>query len=264
MTELATDIDAFYQPLPDGSFLPTIYAQGAWRADEQHMGPITGLIVAAFERHDPRPDMQFGRFSFDILGQMDTAPTFVEVRTERPGRTIELLVAELSIHGRVCVRAHAWRGSIQDSSPVAGVQLAPIPGPDEVDEWLGGTGVWGGGYIGDLEFRSTDREPGHSVTWIRSPRQLINGQETGPYANFCRLVDTSNGIAVRADPHEWMFPNVDLTIHLFREPVPGWIGFDVRVSMGATGMGLTSSTLHDVNGPVGRAEQFLTVRPMPH
>ena len=59
-----------------------------------------------------------------------------------------------------------------------------------------------------------------------------------------------------------MFPNVDLTIHLFREPVRGWVGFDTKVTMGTTGMGLTSTTLHDELGPVGRAEQILTVRPM--
>ena len=60
-----------------------------------------------------------------------------------------------------------------------------------------------------------------------------------------------------------MFPNVDLTIHLFRQPVRGWVGFDTRVTMGPTGLGLTSTTLHDVEGPVGRAEQLLTVREMP-
>jgi hypothetical protein len=34
------------------------------------------------------------------------------------------------------------------------------------------------------------------------------------------------------------------------------------VTIGANGVGLTSTTLHDERGPVGRAEQILTVRPM--
>jgi hypothetical protein len=33
--------------------------------------------------------------------------------------------------------------------------------------------------------------------------------------------------------------------------------------MGPTGLGLTSTTLHDERGPVGRAEQILTVRRLP-
>ena len=38
---------------------------------------------------------------------------------------------------------------------------------------------------------------------------------------------------------------------------------DTSVSIGPTGVGLTTSNLHDESGPVGRCEQILTVRPMP-
>ena len=41
----------------------------------------------------------------------------------------------------------------------------------------------------------------------------------------------------------------------------GWVGFDTQVAFGPTGLGLTSSVLHDIEGPVGRAQQMLTVRP---
>ncbi len=76
-------------------------------------------------------------------------------------------------------------------------------------------------------------------------------------------MDTANGIAVQQDPAEWMFPNVDLTVHLFRQPRGPWTGLDTTASFGPTGQGLTSSVLHDVDGPVGQAEQILTVRPQP-
>jgi hypothetical protein len=74
------------------------------------------------------------------------------------------------------------------------------------------------------------------------------------------LVDTANGTGVRRSPREWMFPNVDLTLHLHRQPVGPWLGLDTSVVFGPTGQGVTSSVLHDVHGPVGRAEQVLTVR----
>ena len=68
---------------------------------------------------------------------------------------------------------------------------------------------------------------------------------------------------MREHPSEWMFPNTDLTIHLYRTPQPGWVGLDTEVVFGETGVGLTSSILYDERGPVGRAEQILTVREMP-
>jgi hypothetical protein len=60
-----------------------------------------------------------------------------------------------------------------------------------------------------------------------------------------------------------MFPNVDLTIHLHRQPVPGPVGLETAVTFGPTGQGLTSSVLHDEAGPLGRANQLLTIRPLP-
>jgi hypothetical protein len=68
---------------------------------------------------------------------------------------------------------------------------------------------------------------------------------------------------VRVDPGEWLFPNIDLTVHLHRDPLGGpehWVGFDTQVTFGREGVGLTSTTLHDEGGAVGRAEQILTLR----
>ena len=82
-------------------------------------------------------------------------------------------------------------------------------------------------------------------------------------ARLLGLVDTANGVAVRQHPGEWMFPNVDLTVHLFRTPTHGWLGLDTEVTFGETGLGLTSTDLYDEHGPIGRAEQILTVRRLP-
>jgi hypothetical protein len=255
--------DAFYTRLGENLFGPTLHVQGAWRDDEQHMAPVSGILAHAIDLHEPREEMQLARISYDILGMIPARPSTIQVRTSRPGRTIELVEATMSVDGRVVVRAEAWRLARHDSTPVAGVELEAMPGPDDFAEWQG-THVWPGGYIADLEFRADpERRPGRARVWLRSRRALVEGEECSPVADLVRLVDTANGIAVRASPTEWMFPNVDLTIHLFREPVRGWVGFDTRVTMGPTGIGLTSTTLHDGEGPVGRAEQILTVREMP-
>ncbi|MFR9749806.1 hypothetical protein ACL02S_02080 [Nocardia sp. 004] len=72
----------------------------------------------------------------------------------------------------------------------------------------------------------------------------------------------ANGIAVRRHPTEWMFPNLDFTVHLHRQPRGPWTGLDTTVTFGPNGQGLTSTTLHDLNGPLGAAQQTLTVRPL--
>lgn len=263
---LDEDVSAFYRRIQHHLYAPTIHVQGAWRDDEQHMAPVGGLLTHAIDLHEPREGMQLARISFDILGMIPARPSEVTVRTTRPGRSIELVEATMSVDGRDVVRAHAWRLAAHDSSPVAGVEFEPMPGPDEFPEWHGAD-LWPGGYIRGVEFRADPaRRPGRTRTWIRSPHALVEGEAASPTAGLIRLVDTANGIAVRVSPQEWMFPNIDLTIHLFREPSragAGWVGFDTKVTMGSTGMGLTSTTLHDELGPVGRAEQILTVRPMP-
>ena len=39
------------------------------------------------------------------------------------------------------------------------------------------------------------------------------------------------------------FANVDLTVHLFRLPEAGWVGFDTRVNFGPSGLEETFSVL---------------------
>jgi hypothetical protein len=261
--ELGRSTPAFYRRVGPDLFAPTIHVQGAWRDDEQHMAPVSGLLVHAIDAHEPREGMQLARISFDILGMIPARPSRVEVRTTRPGRTIELVEATLSVDDRTVVRAEAWRLAHHDSTAVAGVELEPIPGPNDMEPWEGAQ-TWDGGYIRGLDMRvDAGRRPGRTRAWIRTPNALVHDEPCSPTAELVRLVDTANGIAVRVSPREWMFPNVDLTIHLLREPVPGWVGFDTRVSMGTTGLGLTATTLHDALGPVGRAEQVLTVRRLP-
>lgn len=263
---LDTTAAAFYRRLGPDQFAPTVHAQGAWRDGEQHMAPVSGLLVHAIDAHEPRQGLQLARLNFDILGFIPARPSRTSVRTTRPGRTIELVEAELSVDERVVVRAQAWRLAAHDSTAVAGVELEPMPGPGAFPSWEGAR-TWGGGYIAGIDIRlDPETRPGRARAWIHSDNALVDGEPCSATADFVRLVDTANGIAVRASPKEWMFPNVDLAIHLFREPVlgsDGWVGFDTRVSMGASGLGLTSTTLHDDLGPVGRAEQILTVRRLP-
>ena len=124
--------------------------------------------------------------------------------------------------------------------------------------------VWPGGYIDSVEVRPVaPPRPGRTAASISTPLALVAGVAVAPLTSYLALVDTANGITVRQPPTAWMFPNVDLTVHLHRRPRGPWTGLDTTVAFGPSGQGLTSTVLHDLDGPVGHAQQILTVRPQP-
>lgn len=103
-------------------------------------------------------------------------------------------------------------------------------------------------------------EPGRGAVWQRAAHPLVDEEPSTDTARFLLHADTANGMSVRADPRVWMFPNVDLTVHLHRRPRYGWVGLATDVTFGADGVGTTSGVLHDQDGPVARTEQTLTIR----
>jgi hypothetical protein len=253
--------DSYYTRLDDTRFLPTVHAGGAWRADEQHFAPVAGLITHAIERHAAGTGLQVSRLAFEILGVIPAQESEVLVETLRPGRTIQLLEATMTVAGRAVVRGRAWLLSRQDTEAVAGGGPEPMDPPEAFPVW-DGPGTWPGGYIASLDVRRAADGPGRARAWLSTAVHVLDGEDVGPLARFVRLIDTANGIAVRRPPGEWMFPNLDLTVHLHRQPVGGPVGLDTTVVFGPDGVGLTSSVLHDARGAVGRAEQILTVRPL--
>ncbi|MFF7994429.1 thioesterase family protein [Kitasatospora xanthocidica] len=261
---------SYYQRTGENRYKPTAQAQGAWHPDEQHFSPLGGLIVHAIDRYradrghagHPGDGLALARISFDILGLIALEEFEVTVETVRPGRTIELVEATVVIGERAVVRARAWFLAELDTTAVAGTHDPRLPGPEEFESWEMG-GLWGGGYIASIDVRHRAIAPGRAAAWISSRAQLVAGEPSSPHASFVALVDTANGIAARQDPTEWMFPNTDLTVHLHRRPEGRWTGLDTGVSFGPAGHGVTSTVLHDERGPVGRAEQILTVRPQP-
>ncbi|HEX7833933.1 MAG TPA: thioesterase family protein, partial [Pseudolysinimonas sp.] len=146
-------------------------------------------------------------------------------------------------------------------SEVAGGDAPPLPDPETLTRWPMEE-IWQGGYIASIDVRPVvPVEPGRATAWVSTRATLVEGEEASPLASYVALVDTANGLAARVAPHAWLYPNVDLTIHLHRQPTGRWVGLDSTAVFGSTGQGITSSVLHDLNGPVGRAQQMLTVRP---
>ncbi|MEU6530677.1 thioesterase family protein [Streptomyces sp. NPDC046928] len=258
--------DSYFEAIDDRRYKPTPHVGGAWHRDEQHFSPLGGLVVHALDRHraaSPDDGLVLARVSYDILGRLAVDECEIEVETVRPGRTIELLEAVVRIAGRPVLRARAWYLLALDTSEAAGGTAEPLTPPESLERWPMSE-LWSGGYIASLDVRPVaPPRAGRTTAWVSTPLDLVAGVPVSPLASYLALVDTANGIAVLRPPAEWMFPNVDLTVHLHRQPHGRWTGLDTTVSFGPSGQGLTSTVLHDLDGPVGTAQQILTVRPRP-
>jgi hypothetical protein len=148
----------------------------------------------------------------------------------------------------------------RDTRDVADTGHAAMPGPDQTEPW-DPSSVWPGGFIETVEVRRHQVEPGRASVWVRTPVPLLADEPVSDLSRFAGLLDIANGMTVRAAPEQVLFPNVDLTAHFFDRPQGEWLGLDTTVSFGPGGVGLTTSVVHDMRGPIGTSSQSLTVRP---
>ncbi len=253
---------AFFERTGPTTFLPTSHTGGAWNTSEQHIAPSIGLLAHVLERDCARRGSDFvvGRMSYDILGPLPIEPVETHLQLLRSGRTIELVEVTLSQHRRPALRMRAWLMQPRDTARIAGTAFPRIAPPEQMQPWKPST-IWPGGFIESVEIRRNLQQPGRAAYWARTDQRLLDDEPVGGLARAASLFDIANGMAVRADPKEVAFPNLDLTVHLFGMPRGEWLGFDTSVSFGGNGLGLTSSIIHDESGPIGTIGQALTVRP---
>jgi hypothetical protein len=260
---VAVTAEAYYLPVGDGRFLATEHTVGPWAAGVQHMGPPSALLARALQRCAPREDTTLARIAVDILGPVPRAELEVTATMLRPGRTIELVAAELSVAGTVAARATGWRLLRTDTEAlVGGVPDAMSPpqagGPRPMPEaWVVD------GYLSSIEWRWLHGwwgEQGAAAAWARPRFELVAGEPTDGLCRLLTVADSASGMSARLDPTEWLFPNTDLTVHLHRTPRGEWVGVQANTVIGPSGAAVATATLHDLDGAVGSSAQILTVR----
>lgn len=260
---MAAEATAYFHRIDERHFQPTAHVGGAWNVAEQHVAPAIGLLAHAVEADHAarRTDrLQLARLSYDIWGTIPMEAVRIDVAVIRPGRTIELVEASLSHGGRPAIVLRAWLTQAYDSGGIAAVRFPVMPPPETMPRWEPES-LWAGGFIAGAQVHRQEDAPGRARCWVRSPLSLIDGEQVSGTAAAMRLVDIANGLTPLVLPAQAIFPNLDLTAHLFRAPVGDWVGFDVSVSIGKSGVGLTHSVIHDLEGPIGTVAQCLTVRP---
>jgi hypothetical protein len=237
--------------------------RGPWFDDAQHMGPPSALLVRALERCAGRDDVDLTRLTVEVLGRVPLGALSLTAGVLRAGRTIELVGAELAADGRAVARAAGWFHGRTDTTQAATPPGATIPPPEDGVERPLPPG-WLPGYLDALEWRwlaGDLGEAGPGRAWARLRVPVVDGEEPTPWQRLAAVADSTNGVAARLDLREWLFVNTDLTLHVHRAPRGEWIGLDADSVIGSEGSGTAFSLIHDVDGPVGRAAQALTVRP---
>jgi len=253
--------DAFYERDGDG-FRATELTRGPWDPGSQHAGPPSALIGREVEALDDADDFQVGRLTFEILRPVPIGPVEVEARVVRPGRRVQLVEASLGDGEQELIRARGWR--IRTGSLDLPAELTdpgePPPGPEQgsVPEFFR-TGE-DAGYHTAMEWRALSGgflEPGPARFWMRQLVPLVAGEEPSPLHRTLVIADVGNGISAVLDPREFLFINVDLTVHLERMPEGEWICVDAATRPQPNGIGSAESELADRRGRIGRGVQTL-------
>jgi len=249
---------AFYEALGGGRYRSTSHTAGPWDPRSQHAGPPAALLARALEQTSPRADTLLARVTFDILGPVPVAEVEVEARVVRPGRTVELLEAELRAGSRVAMTARAWRlpGT---SAPAAGGGAPPPPRPDEPTP---PPHDFGYGHAVEIRFaRGGWDEPGPACAWTRLRVGIVDGEPPSPLQRVLAVADSGNGISAVLPWDDWLFINPELTVHVSRLPVGEWVVLDAATTIVPGGAGVARSVLSDADGPVAYGAQSLLVAP---
>lgn len=261
-TPKTTTPSSYFIRESDREFTATEHVSGAWNPNEQHIAAPMGLLAHLIEQdHAQRGgSLVISHVSYDILGVIPVATCEVDIKVIRPGRTIELVEATLSHDGRAALIARAWLLTDADTTAMAGTTIPPLSPRDTMIRW-DYSNDWEGGFVRSFKAYKHEVEPGRAQGWLRSKVSLLAGEAVSNTASFLGLIDTANGLTPRVDPKLATFPNLDLTVTLFRQPRGPWVGYDTSVTFGENAVGLTHTFLHDGGGPVGVATQTLTIRP---
>ncbi|MQA60683.1 MAG: thioesterase family protein [Actinophytocola sp.] len=257
------EADAFYVPVDDETFSSTRHTAGPWNAESQHLGPPSALLARALERIPTDRPTQIARVTVEILGPVPVAELRASARLVRPGRSVEMLAAELTAGERVVATASAWRIARSDSTSVAAGAANRLPSGEGIEP-MGRPDGWSPGYVDAMEWRPLVgglHLPGPSTAWVRQRVPLVAGENPTGLQRLLTVADSGNGLSNRLNPSQWWFINTDLTVHIMREPVGEWIGLDAHTVIGPDGIGTASSVLHDQDGQVAIGAQALMVRP---
>ena len=243
-------------------FTATELGRGPWDPNALHGGAPAALLMEAFERCEPHPDLRLARVTYEFVRPVPLGELNVSVRVSRPGRRVMLLEASIEDeHGIEVVRARALRivrSEVGDetSEPPA----FPGPGAGELSDFDDSGLPMFATHALEIRFvEGAFRRPGPATAWFRLRHPIIAGEPISALERVGAAGDFGNGIGNKLSWEEHVFINPDLTLYLEREPRGQWVGLQSETRIQREGVGIAESVLWDHDGRIGRATQALLV-----
>ena len=244
--------EAFFRV--DGPRLvPSAEARSPW-SDQMLHGRLLAALAARAAEARTSHEMVPVRLTCDLFRAAPIEPLTVASDVVRDGRRVRSLEVRMECAGVEVARAavlmlragEAPEGTVWSPPPWEG------PGPEDLPE----VPAPDGGRSFPLDIRRVGEGGfwafGRKRAWVREVRELVAGEEFGPFARVVAAADLTNPFANSGD-HGLAFINADLTVYLARLPVDPWIGLDVTTHVSEGSVAVGGCDLYDRTGRVGSA-----------
>ncbi|HEX7036485.1 MAG TPA: thioesterase family protein [Pseudomonadales bacterium] len=246
-------------------FVPAEFCRGPWDPGAQHGGAPAALLVTLAEGLVAEPDWQVVRLTMELMRPVPLAPLSVATEAGR-GRTVRRIALTLSHETTTVARATVLLQRCEPLGLPAPVGRGPLRPPAACTEPASFRGMPTG-----TAFHSTAMETrleseltgGRAAAWFRLAVPVLPDTPPSPAARAVAAADFGNGISTPLPFDEYLFTNPDLTVYLHRPADGEWIGVASETVVEPTGIGLTRTTLYDLQGPIGVAQQDLVIRRRP-
>jgi acyl-coenzyme A thioesterase PaaI-like protein len=261
---------AIFEPRADGTFVPTLHAQGPWADGLLHGGPVNGLLARALEQTALERGLDVVRITVDLFRPVPMRPLRVVTKPVRAGRRILVLDAWLLDTEVESARATGLLLRPEpEKAPPLGEDRMPPP-PDDLPTTTLGEGMKFEGprregfhTTAQARWALPPQESPRSTVWFHIPIPLVAGEKTSPLVQLAAVADFTNALTIRPGPRRASFINADTTIYLCRPPRHEWFCLDVDGrDLGPGGLGYAHCRLYDRDGLVGMAQQAVLPQEM--
>lgn len=243
---------------PNGEFVvPTVDAGSPWSEGLVHGGPVAGLVARSLLAHPGTDGLLLTRTTVNLFRPVPMRPLEVVTRSVGGGRRVRVVYAEVHVEGLVVTTATGlFLRPDHATVPAQHIGLPPrgLPSPDTIQSHAFDLPAAPRGFHTIAEVRPV---PGRRAAWFRHPPVMVRGDAASPVVAAVAVADFANAVGAIRVPDGRGYINTDVTVQLDREPRGDWVGIDVLGQTGSTGLGWTTSTLWDVEGPIGAATQTL-------
>jgi Thioesterase-like superfamily len=235
-----------------------------WDPEIQHGSPPLALMTKLIEEQSAGSGLRIGRMTLDILGAIPVTRVRVRTWTQRPGRRISLMAADMSATGpdgaeRTVAHVTAWLLATSDTADAATDRYPALIEGDAVPvphDWVGSKG-----YLETVSWRrQPDTGETGNVVWLSPLVPLVDSEPMTGLQRLAMVVDSANGAGAALNPEQFIFMNTDTSVHLHRLPAGNDFALRARGSIGPDGIGVTTADLFDRRGFIGTSAQTLLVQ----